>query len=405
MLQWGVIPAPKARTATPVVLVAHPSADLYGSDRMLIESVAGMVAQGWRVVVTVPAPGPLVPELERVGAEIAFCPAPVLRKQALRPRGFLALVGSALSALPAAWRLVRSTRADVVYVNTLTVPLWLLVARLARRPAVCHVHEAEGSAPALVRRALVLPLLLARALMVNSRYTLGVLTGALPRLERRATVVYNGVGGPAAPVPPRAALQGALRLAYVGRISPRKGVAVAVTALRELLGRGVDARLDLVGAVFPGYEWFEAELRAAVADGAMDDKVTFRGFTSDPWALVSEADVLLVPSLLDEPFGNTAVEAGLAQRPVVVSDTSGLREAAHGLRSAVLVPPGDARALADAVASIAADWSSYRGLAVADAPALARRHDVARYRGEVVGVVAALVPGATSTPAGELAGA
>ena len=59
---------------------------------------------------------------------------------------------------------------------------------------------------------------------------------------------------------------------------------------------------------------------------------------------------MLVPSVGDESFGNAAVEAVLAARPSVVSDIGGLREAAAGYDGVVFVPPGDATALAAAIA-------------------------------------------------------
>src|SRR3712207_6996849 len=56
------------------------------------------------------------------------------------------------------------------------------------------------------------------------------------------TLFRSAVSGPAEVVAPRAALEGPLRLLFVGRLSPRKGPQVAVAALQELLGRGVEDR-------------------------------------------------------------------------------------------------------------------------------------------------------------------
>jgi glycosyltransferase involved in cell wall biosynthesis len=390
------------RRARPGVLVAHPSAELYGSDRMMLESVAGLVAAGWAVTVTVPQAGPVVEEARRLGARVVVLPTPVLRKSAVRPAGLVALAVRSLAALGPSLRLIRASGADVVYVSTLTVPLWLVVARLLRRPAVCHVHEAEASARALVRRALAAPLLLATTVLANSRYSLDVLLAAVPRLSGRTRVLANGVSGPAVVRPAREWLDGPLRLLYVGRLSPRKGVDVAVEALGLLLADGVDARLDVVGAVFEGYAWFERDLRAAAA-ALPPGRVVLHGFT-DPWPHVDAADVVLVPSRLDEPFGNTAVEAGLAARPVVVSDSSGLREATADLEAAVRVRPGDARALADGVLRVRAAWPALRAGALRDAEVLADRHGPQRYRSDIVRAVQhLLVPGSArpDVPAGE----
>ncbi|HYP44797.1 MAG TPA: glycosyltransferase family 4 protein [Propionibacteriaceae bacterium] len=373
----------KART----VLVAHPSAELYGSDRVLLESVSGLLAAGWQVVATVPRPGPLVDELVARGAGVEICPTPVLRKSALRPAGLVRFALEVAASVAPACRLLARTGAEAVYVNTVTVPTWMLWGRVLRRRVLCHVHEAEGSASPLLRRLLALPLLLAHQVLVNSTFSLDVLGSAIPTLRRRATVIYNGVPGPSAPTPARAVLTPPIRLLFVGRLSPRKGPQVAVAAAAELQRRGVEVHLHLLGAVFSGYEWFEAQLRQAVAAAGLVDAVRFLGFDADVWPHLGASDIVVVPSVLDEPFGNTAVEAMLAARPLVVSATSGLREAAQGYPSAVFVTPDQPEALAEAVLDVVANWPVYREQALADSARARARHSVERYRSEVAAVV------------------
>jgi hypothetical protein len=150
------------------VLVAHPSADLYGSDRMTLETVAGLRDRDVDVVVTLPVDGPLAAEARRRGARVVVRRAPVLRKQALTPRGFLALVVTTLTAVPAGVRLLREVRPQAVYVATVTLPLWLLLARCLRLRTVCHVHEAERDVPRLVRRLLAAPLRFADRVIVTA---------------------------------------------------------------------------------------------------------------------------------------------------------------------------------------------------------------------------------------------
>lgn len=365
------------------VLVAHPSAEMYGSDRMTLESVTAMVEAGWDVVVTLPQSGPLAAAVRARGGRVVLCPTPVLRKAAMRPRGMATLIRDTLRSLPETARLLRSVRPDAVYVSTVTIPLWMPVARALGIPVVVHVHEAEKSAPAMVQRALAVPLLLADQVIANSRFSLDVLSAAMPAAAARSSVVYNGVQGPERPQAAREVLEGPARLLYVGRLSPRKGLDVAVESLAQLVEQGVDARLDLLGAVFPGYEWFERELVELAARRGVADRVTFLGFQPDVWTHAAAADVLLVPSRLEEGFGNTAVEAVLAARPVVVSDTSGLREAAAGYLSAQTVTPGDPAALTGAVAHVIENWSTYRDWALSDSVIAADRHAPWRYRDQV----------------------
>jgi GT2 family glycosyltransferase/glycosyltransferase involved in cell wall biosynthesis len=373
--------APGRRGAEAPVLVAHPGAELYGADRVLLESVVALLATGRAVTVAVPGDGPLVPQLTERGARVVRCRMPVLRKDALRPAGAWRLGRDAVAG---AWPAVRLIRASgQVYVNTLTLPSWIVLARLLRRPVTCHVHEAERSVPLLVRRLMGLPVALADQIVVNSEVTRRVLEEAVPWTRGRSVVVHNGVPGPAGVTPPRAALQGPVRLLFVGRLSPRKGPQVAVAALELLRSRGVDAHLDLLGSVFPGYEWFEAELHATVARAGLGERVHFRGFSADIWPVLAAADIVLVPSVLDESFGNTAVEAVLAGRPLVVSAQDGLKEAVTGFASVQVVRPDAPAELADAVERIAADWTGYAARAVTDAAEARLRFAPERYRSQI----------------------
>lgn len=377
----------KTRRGAGTVLIAHPSADLYGSDRVMLETVDALVAAGRRVVVTLPADGPLVQLIEARGARVELCLSPVLRKSALRPVGMVRLLLETARSLPASISLIRRSGAAVVLVNTVTIPFWIPVARLVRRPVICHVHEAEASASSVIKRALALPLLLANKLIVNSRFSLGVLTSSFARLGRKATVVLNAVAGPEQPTLAREGLDGVVRLLYIGRLSPRKGPDVAIEAVNVLRTRGVRASLDLVGAPFPGYEWFEQDLRDLVRRKDLGGAVTFHGFQSDVWPHLLSADVVVVPSVKDEPFGNTAVESVLSARPVVVSATSGLQEAVEGYGSAQQVRPADPDALADAIGRVHDDWPTFREKAFQDAHTAAERHAPAEYARRVCEIV------------------
>lgn len=366
-------------------LVAHPGAELFGSDRMMLESVRGMRDTGARVVVALPETGPLVSELAASGAEVVIVPMLVLRKALLRPRAWGILLRDSLRGAAAIWRLLSRQRPDAVYVSTITIPQWPLVSALRGVPVVSHVHEAEASASRVVNVALYLPHLCARSVLVNSQFSLRTISESLPALAARCQVVHNGVAGPIEPTAPRELID-ELRVLYIGRLSPRKGVDDLISAVQLLQDHGVSVHVSLLGSVFPGYEWYEQQLRDLVAEDDGVD-VTFLGFRPDVWPVLAEHDVLVVPSRVDEPFGNTAVEGILAHRPVIATDTSGLREAAGGYTTAQLVPPSDPASLARALKRVIEDWEAI-GLHVRGSAELAtQRHSQTVYQEKVANAV------------------
>ena len=81
---------------------------------------------------------------------------------------------------------------------------------------------------------------------------------------------------------------------------------------------------------------------------------------------------------------------------------SGLREAAAGIRSAIRVPAADPGAIADAVITIAADWSSFRDHAISDAADLSERYSHQGYAVQLNSVVLDLI-GPTPEPVGSSA--
>jgi len=368
---------------TPSVLIAHPGAELYGSDLVLLESVSALVESGVTVTVVVPLDGPLVTELERRGAATVFCPTPVLRKAILRPAGAMVFLGDALAGLIAGLRVLHRVRPDLLYVNTVTLPLWVLLGRLCRLPVVAHIHEAERNASGLVRGLLASPLLLCRTVITNSEHCVDVVSETFPGLRARAHVITNPIDGPAHPATARHDLGESVRLLYVGRLSARKGVDVAVRAAARYRATGRSVELHLVGDVFPGYEDYLSGLHRLVHTVGLDSSVHFHGYQRDVWPFLAASDIVLVPSVLEEGFGNTAAEGTLAARPVIVSDTSGLREASAGFASSLRVPPEDDAALADAISWIVRDWPRFRLTAATDRVLASDRHARAGYRSHI----------------------
>lgn len=361
------------------MLLFHPGSELFGSDRVLFDSASELDRCGWDVTVVLPGSGPLEDLCRSREIRVLHCEMAVLRKSGLSPKGLVTLGIAAIRSVWKGIRLLRRERPDMIYVSTITIPLWILIGRVFGIPVVSHVHEAETSAPVVLQRLMASPLVLASSIVANSQFTATALFGTFRSASRRVSVLPNPIKGPAVVVPPREELVAPIVLLFVGRLSPRKGPDVAIEAVVELNRRGVACRLDLLGSVFDGYEWFEAELRRSVEANGLTTSVRFLGFADEIWPTVEQSDIVLVPSISDEGFGNTAVEAILAARPVVVSSAGGLVEAVAEYSAARIVPPGEPGPIADSVVDIATKWSETRDAALIDSSEASERHSIDQY--------------------------
>jgi len=374
------------------VLVAHPSPDLYGSDRQLLETIRALTDAGHRVNAALPDDGPLLAELEALGARAAIVPFTVLRKSLLSPRGLLGLAARSGGEISRLRALIKANDADLVLVNTVTLPWWAPAGRAAGVPVLAHVHEAEDTQNLLVRAGLNAPLLAASRVVVNSQAAHDTLVRAQPLLARRTQVVHNGVPAPETPPRPlRERLpQASFRIAMVARLSPRKGVDVALEALGHLRADGLNASLRLCGSVFPGYEWYEEQLRERAARPDLAGHVELLGYVHPTWPVLYAADAVVVPSRV-EPFGNTAVEAMHAARPLVASRVQGLAEVVTDEVTGLLVPADDAEALAGALGSLATDPDLANRLAEQGEREAAERFSVVGYRATMARIVGELL--------------
>ena len=145
---------------------------------------------------------------------------------------------------------------------------------------------------------------------------------------------------------------------FLGRHEPRKGLAVLLEAMSLL---PPDVHL-WVGSDGPQTN----ELRAGSAG---DPRITWLGRIDDAEKArrLRGADVFCAPSLGGESFGVVLLEAMAAGIPVVASDLTGYRAVARAGRDAVLVAPGDAGALAEALRAVLEDAQCARSLAASGA--------------------------------------
>ena len=132
-------------------------------------------------------------------------------------------------------------------------------------------------------------------------------------------------------------------IGYVGWLVPVKGVATLVEAMGEVARYCPRARLVLVGKGS-----LENQIRMRTRRLGIEDRVVFLGWRSDIEQILPGFDLFVLPSL-NEGTPLAVIEAMAAARPIVASDTGGIPDLAGDGVNGILVPPADAKALAEGI--------------------------------------------------------
>ncbi len=168
-----------------------------------------------------------------------------------------------------------------------------------------------------------------------------------PVLERvghsvpRFGELYAGIVRDPAPEP---------EIVFLGRVTPYKGVAVAIETLALLrTAHNIPAQLVVIG---PADADHGEEMRRLAERLDVAGAVRWHGPASPEQAAaaLARAHALIVPSIWREPFPLVTIEGAFARVPLVAADVGGIGEGMHDEEHALLFAPGDAAAAADALA-------------------------------------------------------
>ena len=312
-----------------------------GSERYLAALVTEL-GHGWVDEIVSLEQGPLVERLRAAGYP------PVIVPTSGRPA----------SVIVAGYRLRRflsHRRSDAVHANGVKAALVSVIATIGlKQPVVWVKHDLSWDGPL----ARLIALLCTDVVCVSE-----AVARTFPVASRRKIhVVYTGISviGSDRRVG-RMRLTGLLHspgsgpiIALVGSFHPVKGHMDLLSALPRVLDRVPDLRVVFIGGSDPSVPAHQARVRRWISLLGLDRTVTLLGHRDDAIELVSGCDAIVIPSKPGtEGLPLVALESEAVGTPVVAHAVGGLPEALG--RCGVLVPPGETRALADALVRVLTD--------------------------------------------------
>jgi phosphatidylinositol alpha-mannosyltransferase len=336
-------------------IVCPYSLDVPGGVQAHVTGLAGALRElGQRVDVLAPARG---------DAPHAVSVTAAGRSVAIRYNGSVARVSFGPLAFARVRRWVREHDFDVLHLHEPVAPsLSLLALAVAEGPVVATFHTSLARSRTLAALQGVLQPQLEK---VTARIAVSPLARRVQveHLGGDAVEIPNGVdvGGLATATPLPGYPRDGGTVGFVGRFDePRKGMRVLLGAARRLARSRPGLRLLVVGrgdaAALRRSAGGDLAGRLEVLDGAVE--------ATKARALRS-VDVCCAPNLAGESFGMVLTEAMAAGTPVVASDLDAFRRVLDDGRAGLLVPPGDAGALAGALSGLLADCGRRDALATA----------------------------------------
>ncbi len=331
----------------PTILQVLPSLDSGGVERGTVEIVEGLSAQGWKALVASQG-GRLVPAIEHAGGQ--HFTLPLKSKNPWR-------IWRNADALA---RLIRDQRVDLVHARS-RAPAWsvLRASRLTGVPFITTYHGAYSDTSRL-KRFYNSVMVRGSLVIAASRFIADLLEQQHGVPPARIRLIPRGIDpavfDPYAPLGFRVAKlatawalpEHAKLILLPARISRWKGQSLLIEALAQL--KRPDFFAVFVGSDQGRHDYVRELLDEARALG-VTSQIKLVGHCADMPAALMLADVVVSASTEPEAFGRAVIEAQAMERVVIAANHGGAAETVTHGETGILVPPGDARALASALAA------------------------------------------------------
>lgn len=353
-----------------VLLITH-TGEIGGAETALLRVIDALDPARFATSAILLADGPLADELRLRQTPTTVLDGGALARVTRGESGSARRLGrnvfDSLHVVRRLRRRIAAEKPDLVVANSLksAVLLWA-AAPLAGRPWIWHLHD-RIAIDYVPRPVVGMLQLLARfgprKVIANSRATADTVGG----VSDRVVVAYPGIprdwftgtfdreSGSAVGI-------GGSAVGIVGRISATKGQFEFLEAIEMLGTKAASVRFRIVGAALFEDADVEVAVREKVATSEVLRQVELIGWSDDPVREIRQLRVLVHASPVPEPFGQVIVEAMAVGTPVIATDAGGVPEIlspsgkrveiADGVARCefgILVRPGDARALADAI--------------------------------------------------------
>ena len=301
------------------ILLIHSSAEMYGSDRSLLNIIKGINKTQFVVHVLLPCEGPLAHEIRKINeVTLVFYDIAVLRRKNLSPGGMLHYTASFVQSVNFVEKYIKDHSIDIVETNTSVVFPGAVAAKKSGIKSIWHIRE-------IIRNQTenrIISYMMNRysdVIIANSKAT----GKALKVEQEKIRVIYNAVESKE--IAKRKSHEGFV-VGMAGRINRWKGQKLFVDAAEIVHESFPDVRFKIAGDAYIGEEYLKEELREYIKSKGLEKTVVLLGQVEDMDSFYAGLDVFVLPSIQPEPFGLVILEAMEYRLPVIATNHGGPAE-------------------------------------------------------------------------------
>lgn len=318
------------------ILIINQSAELYGSDKALLELIENFPSN-FNPIVVLHEKGPLTEKLNNLNIEIIETSVIKVKRGILNINFLFFLPFEVFSSFRKIRKQLSGRKIALIHSNATSVFIGAFYSFFFRIPHIWHVHEIIEEPRRIARIYPSIIHFFSKKVIFNSEATETHFVSILPKIKKKGILIYNGQKRefPYLKDSERSKLRNKIcptiendtvLIALIGRISRLKGQKLLLNAFYKLNKDFNKVHLLYVGSTPKGQEFYLENLNNKITSLQLHHKITVLPFTQNIWPIYDSVDIVVVPSTEPESFGLVATEAMLSKKPVIGSNLGGLKE-------------------------------------------------------------------------------
>ncbi len=349
------------------ILFLHASADLYGSDYVLLNLIKSLDKEKFSPFVLIPYKGKLCSEFEANRIDYQICELPVLRRNVFSFIGIINFIILNIKAFFLLSRMIKKEGFEIIHTNTSAIWIGGITARVFKKKHIWQVMELVEK-PKIVSYMMrkIVGLFSTKVYTISEAVKTFYIKKNINRKEK-FEVLYHGVdlkiydpfNNQGKEIRKKMNIsEETILIGMAGRINSWKGHDVFVKSIPLVLSQKNSkdsVYFVLLGDSFKGQEQYESELTDLIATLGIGSSLKVLGFQNDLQDWIAAMDIFILPSKLPEPNATVTIAAMAMKKPVIATKIGGTVETVIDNETGLLIPPNDEVELANKITYLMID--------------------------------------------------